>query len=147
MNFILNNRKLGWIMLFISIISLLWINTFGLNYHMNEMRIDKNNNNCLFNSQTSGCTMSFSEHASIWHEMFTILPQNILEFITTLVLFIIFTLTFIFWRNYFYIFYRQIALKFKLYKREHPQINLFSYFKEVFSSGILNTKIYKLATI
>ena len=147
MNPILKNNKVLKIIIAGAIISFLWINIFGLVYYMNEMRVGAKNSNCLFSGQTKECTMNFSEHVNIWHEMFTILPQNIFGFTSTLILFIILALTFIFWRNYFYIFSQRIYYRYKLYLKQHPQINLFNYLEEVFSSGILNKKIYKLAII
>lgn len=126
---------------------LLWIGTFGLLYHMDEMKIEGAKSNCLFGGEADGCAMNFSEHITIWHEMFTLIPQNILGFTSTIILFIALALTSVFWKNYFYIFSQEIALKFKLYIKEHPQINLFNYLREIFSKGILNTKKYKLVTI
>lgn len=147
MDFKFTNKNLPKIMLAISMIVLLWIGTFGLLYHIDGMNLEGNKSSCLFGSQKKECVMNFSEHINIWQEMFTLIPQNILEFTNTLILFMTLGLIFIFWKNYFYIFYEEIILKFSLYLREHPQIKLFNHLGEIFSSGILNTKIYKTATI
>lgn len=147
MNSILNNKKFGKVMLIISAIFFLWISIFGLVYHINEMSVGTEKSSCLFSGQTEGCAMNFSEHITIWHGMTTTIPQNIMEIISILIMSLVFVTAFILWQNYFYTLSKRIFSRFKLYIRQHPQINLFNYFKEVFSSGILNTKIYKVATI
>ncbi|MFA6392678.1 MAG: hypothetical protein WCW54_01130 [Candidatus Paceibacterota bacterium] len=147
MNSTLNNKKFGKIMLIISIVSLLWISTLGLVYHMNGMKFEGAKNSCLLGSENNGCAMNFSEHVTVWNEMFTLMPQNILNTTSSLVSFVLLFVIFVFARNYLSLYSRQIYLKFKLYIKEHPQINLFNYLGEIFSSGILNTKKYKLANI
>jgi len=148
MNSMLNNKKFGGILLIISAIFFLWISNFGLVYHMNEMSSKVASNICLFSTSSSGgCAMNFSEHIAFWQEMTLSLPQNIIDAISALLLMIALVAVAIFYKDYIFEFFKNITFQFRLYIKEHPQINLFNYLKEVFSSGILNTKIYKLATI
>lgn len=148
MNSIFTNKKLEKIMLIISAIFFLWISTFGLAYHMNEMKTGVADNSCLFStSSNGGCAMNLSEHITLWKEMITGLPQNIVGLINALILVILLAITIIFWHNFLSLLSRRIASQFKLYIKQHPQIKLFNYLGEVFSSGILNTKKYKLAII
>lgn len=147
MKSILNNKKLGGIMLLISMAFFLWVSIFGLIYHMNGMGVNTNKNNCLFNNQTTECSMGFREHITIWHGVFTIMPQNILNLIDAIILLISLTIIITFYRNNLSILSRRITSRFKLYLKEHPQIKLFNNLEEIFSSGILNTKIYKTVTI
>lgn len=148
MNLVFTNNKFGKILLIISAILFLWIGTFGLLYHMNEMGVEKNKNSCLFsNSASEACAMTFSEHITIWQGMTLSLPQNMAGVMGALLLLVTLALISIFWRNSLYLFSRHLFSRFKLYIKQHPQINLFNYLKEVFSRGILNTKKYKLATI
>lgn len=145
MNLVFTNNKFGKSLLIISAILFLWISTFGLLYHMNEMGVEKNS--CLFSSSDKDCAMTFSEHITIWQGMTLSLPQNITGTLGALLLLVALALVSIFWRNSLYLFSPHIFSRFKLYIKQHPQINLFNYLGEVFSSGILNTKKYKLATI
>lgn len=148
MNSIFNNKKLGGIMLIISAIFFLWISTFGLVYHMNEMKAGVADNSCLFSISSNGeCAMNLSEHITLWQEMITGLPQNIVGLINALILVILLAITIIFWQNSLSLFSRRISSRYRLYIKQHPQINLFNYLGEVFSSGILNTKIYETIKI
>ena len=147
MNLTAKNNKLGKILLIISAVLFVWISTFGLLYHMNEMGVEKNKNSCLFSSSDKDCAMTFSEHITIWQEMTLSLPQNIIGIVGALLLLVILALVSTFWRNSLYLFSPHIFSRFKLYIKQHPQMNLFNYLKEVFSSGILNKKRYELATI
>ena len=147
MNLIANNNKFGKILLIISAVFFLWISTLGLLYHMDEMSMESNKNSCLFSDSTESCVMTFTEHVALWQGMITGLPQNILSMMGTLLMMVALALAFTFYGNYLSEFSRRISSRFKLYIKQHPQINLFNYLGEVFSSGILNTKKYKLATI
>lgn len=147
MSLTLKNKKLPKIILITTVIYFLLVNTFGLLYHMSEMKIEEVKSNCLFSDQTNGCDMNFSEHITLWQGMTLSLPQNTIEITDALLLLVTLALAFTFYRNYILEFSRRISSRFRLYIKQHPQINLFNYLKEVFSSGILNKKIYKLATI
>ena len=147
MNLTANNNKFGKILLIISAVFFLWISSFGLMYHMNEMKLESTKNSCLFSDSTESCAMTFTEHVTLWQGMITTLPQNILGIMGALLTMMALTLVFTFYKNYLFEFTRRISVRYKLYIKQHPQINLFNYLGEVFSSGILNTKKYKLATI
>lgn len=147
MKLISTNKKSIKIIFIISSIFFLWISTFGLVFHIEEMQLEGNQSNCLFDDGTSGCAMNFSEHINIWNEIFTIVPQNILEMINILILSILLATTFIFWKKYRHISAKFILSRFRLYIKWHPHINLFNYLKEIFSRGILNTKIYETVII
>jgi hypothetical protein len=147
MNSIFKNNKIFKIILAGAVISFLWISTFGLLYHMNEMRIEGTKSNCIFGGESNGCAMNFSDHINIWHEIFTIIPNDIVGLVNSILLAILLITLVVFSKDYFYIFSRCIYCQYKLYLKQHPQIKLFNYLEDVFSSGILNTKKYKLATI
>lgn len=147
MNLTAKNNKFGKILLIISAVFFLWISTFGLLYHMDEMNMESNKNSCLFSDSTEACAMTFTEHVALWQGMIISLPQNILSMMGTLLMMVALALVFTFYRNYLFEFTRRISSRYRLYIKQHPQINLFNYLGEVFSSGILNTKKYKLATI
>jgi len=148
MNFILKNNKIWKIVLTLTAIFFLWVSTFGLLYHMDEMKSEIEKNACLFSfSSNEGCAMNFSEHIILWQGMITSLPQNTVELIDVLILIILLAITILFWHNSLSLLFRRIASRFRLYIREHPQINLFNYLGEMFSRGILNTKIYETVTI
>ncbi len=147
MKLMAKNNKFGKVLLIISALFFIWISSFGLMYHMNEMKLDSTKNSCLFSGSPEACAMTFSEHVTLWQGMTTTLPQNILGIMGTLLAMVTFALVFTFYRNYLFEFTRRISFRFRLYIKQHPQINLFNYLGEVFSSGILNTKKYKLATI
>lgn len=147
MSFVLKNKKVWKITFILTAIFLLWISTFGLLYHTNEMKIEGVKSDCLFSGQVEGCAMNFSEHITLWQKTIASLPQNTARLINSFILVILLVVAIVFWQNSFSLFSRRIASRFKLYIKQHPQINLFNYLGEVFSSGILNTKKYKLATI
>jgi len=147
MNLTANNKKFGKILLIISAVFFLWISSFGLMYHMNEMKLESTQNSCLFSGTEESCAMTFTEHVALWQGMTTSLPQGVLGVMSALLLMVALALVFTFYRNYLFEFTRQISSRYRLYIKQHPQINLFNYLGEVFSSGILNTKKYKLATI
>ena len=141
------NNNFGKILLIISAMFFIWISTLGLLYHMDEMNMESTKNSCLFGDSTESCAMTFTEHVTLWQGMTTTLPQNILGIMGALLAMVTLALVFTFYRNYLFEFTRRISSRFRLYIKQNPQINLFNYLGEVFSSGILNTKKYKLATI
>lgn len=141
MEFISSNNKFIKITFALIAFSFLWFGTFGLMYHMDEMKRDSQMGGCLFDGQSEICTMNFSEHISSWQSAFTTLPpSNILLNLLALAIFSVFVA--VFWRNPLFEFFDRIASRFKLYIKQHPQINFFDSLREAFSQGILNPKIY-----
>lgn len=147
MNSIFKNNKILKIILAGAVISFLWISTFGLLYHMNEMKLEGAKSNCIFSGESNGCAMNFSDHINIWHEIFTIIPNDIFGLVNSILLAILLATLIVFSKDYFHVFSRRIYCRYKLYIKQHREIKLFNFLAEVFSSGILNTKKYKLATI
>lgn len=141
------NNKFGQVLIIMSAVLFLWISSFGLLYHMNEMKLESTQNSCLFSGSEEACAMTFSEHVTLWQGMITSLPQNTFGVMGALLMMVALALVFTFYRNYLFEFTRRISSRYRLYIKQHPQINLFNYLGEVFSRGILNTKKYKLATI
>lgn len=146
MNFTLANKKFANIVFMVITISLLWFGTFGLMYHVDEMRQDSQMGGCLFDGQSEICTMNFSEHLSSWQSAFTSLPPN------TMLLSLLALATFLlsimaFWRDPLFEFYERSVYRWKLYIKQNPQINFFDSLREAFSQGILNPKIYNIATM
>ena len=145
MNFTLNNKKFWIIILTVVIISFLWISTFGLLY---GMKSKDSMSDCLFNNKVEkGCTMNFTEHVTLWQRMITSLPQQTFGLINILILIVLLSITTIFWQNSTSLFLWRIFYRFRLYIKQHPQIKRFNYLIEIFSRGILNTKIYKIIKI
>ena len=147
MNLISINKKFLKIAFMISIISFLWIGSLGLLYHMSPMNLDATQNGCLFGGASEPCAMTFSEHITLWQGIITILPQDTFGIIGALLVMVALAITFTFYRDYLFEFTQRIYSRYRLYIKQHPQINLFNYLKDIFSSGILNRKIYKIATI
>ena len=145
MNLTLVNKKLGEIMLVLTVILFLWVSIFGLLSHMNVMKMEGATDGCLFGltGETQVCPMNLSEHLSIWKEMFTSLPQNI-GLLGLLILAVVFIIIFTISKKFLFELYLRAAHRLKLYIKQNPQINIFNYLREVFSSGILNPKIYTL---
>ncbi len=122
-------------------VALLWFGTFGLIYHMDEMKQDGHIGGCLFSGQSEVCAMSFSEHVSFWRSAFTTMPpSNILLNLLILTIFSILMLAFR--RDSLFEFFDLISSRFKLYIKQHFQITFFDSLKEAFSQGILNPKTY-----
>lgn len=147
MNSILKNNKFFKIILAGAVISFLWISTFGLLYHMNEMRLEGAKSNCIFSGESNGCAMNFTDHINIWHEIFIVIPNDMVGLVNFILLAILLMTLVVLSKDYFYIFSRRIYCRYKLYIKQHREIKLFNFLAETFSSGILNTKKYKLATI
>ena len=142
MAFISANKSSVRIIFALTAVAFLWIGVFGLLHHMNEMKADSTAGGCLLNGQLEVCTMNFSEHIILWQKMFTILPRET-KLLSLFVLVILFAALIVFWQNFLREFSRRISSRWKLYARQHPQINLFNFLKEEFSRGILNPKIYE----
>ena len=146
MNFILTNKNISKITFILITISLLWVSIFSLLYHTNNMTFEGTKSDCLFsNKSNKGCAMNFEEHVNLWKGMVTSLPKDNIELMYTLALLLIIFI--IFDKNYFSEFSWRVFSRFKLYIKQHPQIKRFNYLIEIFSRGILNTKIYKIIKI
>lgn len=143
MNFIFANKNLVKIVLILATISFMWLGTFGLLNHMTGMKSDNQMNmeGCLFNGQEEICNMDFSEHLSVWRSMVTSLPQNF-GLLNILLLVIVFVVIIPFLHDPLSKLSKKIRSRYKLYIRQHPQINLFNFIKEIFSQGILNPKLF-----
>lgn len=99
---------------------------------------------CPFTVSSSICTMGFSEHLSLWQRMFTATLDNNVGLLVALGLTVLAV---------------SLVLKsletdrhkefiaYKFYKHEHQKSPVFNKLTELFSRGILNPKIYALATI
>lgn len=143
MEFISLNKKFIKITFALIAVSFVWFGTFGLLYHMDEMKQDGQMEGCLFDGQSEICTMNFSEHLSSWQSVFTSLPPNTV-LLSLLALAMFSVLITAFWRDSLFEFFDRIASRSKLYIKQHPQINFFDSLREAFSQGILNPKIYSL---
>ena len=141
MNFQLSNKKFVKILFIITTISFLWLGIFGLFNHMGGMQSDNMVSKCLFNGQTEMCTMSFSEHSTLWQWMMTTLPREV-GLLSLLVLTTLLTIKVIFSKNSFFEFIERVTARRRLYIKQHPQMRLFGELVESFSGGILNSKIY-----
>ncbi len=123
----------------ISLFTFIFIMLFGLNL---SMRMDKDGkmSNCpVMTHSSSICPMGPFEYLAKWQQMFQATAQ-------TNMLFLFITL---FSFNALFSFFRihltlapPKRLSFAFYKRDHPDINLFNYLQEAFSSGILQPKLY-----
>jgi FtsH-binding integral membrane protein len=123
------------------------LSVFGLSH---TAWMPKNDNGdmtgCIFTGQVMLCKMSIIEHISLWQSMFTALPQKSLALTALVVL----LLTAIFVTKNILdppSLSNNKASAQKLYLAQHPDIPLFDPLKEAFSRGILNPKIYELATL
>lgn len=147
MDFSLISKNLGKIVLILTMISFAWFGTFGLFYHVMEMGSDQMmDDGCLFNGQVEMCTMNFSEHLALWRETITSLPQSV-GLWSTLILAIISAVMVVLWRYSLFDFFKRAVSRWKLYLRKYPHLLLFNYLREIFSRGILNSKIYETVTL
>jgi hypothetical protein len=146
MNFMLVNNKFGKIALISAAILFLLVSAFGLINHMNEMKMMGAKDGCVLSGSNEVCPMNLSEHITLWQDMFTGLPQNYAMLgllVLAATLFAIFTL----WENSLIELCLRLSSRFRFYIKLHPHTNFFNYIKEVFSSGILNTKVYVVVKI
>ncbi|KKQ76788.1 MAG: hypothetical protein UT61_C0011G0019 [Candidatus Woesebacteria bacterium GW2011_GWA1_39_8] len=141
MEFISNKKTSFKIVFLLSVAALLWFGTFGLMYHMSEMKQDAQMSGCLFDGQSEICTMNFSEHLSSWQSAFTSLPTNTV-LLSLLALATFSLLIMAFWRDPLFEFYERAVYRWKLYIKHFSQIQIFNSLREAFSQGILNPKIY-----
>ena len=141
MNFILANKKFVNTVLILITITFLWFGTFGLLFHVNEMKVDSQMSNCLFNGQEEVCNMNVSEHLSVWQSMITSLPQTT-GLLGLLLLSVVLVAVFISLRDILSKLSEKIRFLYTLYIKQHPQISLYNFLREIFSQGILNPKLF-----
>lgn len=130
--------------LFIGILALVLLHAFSFGPAMG-METDKSGqmSACPFTEASSICKMGFSEHISLWQSMFTAtLNSNagILAIIGFIVLAVVLTL------KYLVTDKDKELIAYKSYDRKRS-IFLPNKLIELFSKGILNPKIYALATL
>ncbi len=142
MNFKISKKEFGKIAIILTIILFLWISTFGLLYYMSQMKLSSASS-CLFDGQgTTACTMNFSEHIALWQGLVRSIPATI-GFLSFFILLVALEPLKNFWNNFFIRFWDQSIFYWKLYLKQHPQIRLFNFLLEIFSSGILKPRIYE----
>ncbi len=151
MNLVSCNKIFTKIILSLIIVVFLTFNLFGLINSMSSMSMDSNGlatmSDCFLMTQTSMCSMGFAEHMNLWQLMFnTLIPSISLASVFILALALFFT-KILFNGNPFIQPLKFLTLRYKLYLKQHPLISLCGYLKEAFSRGIINPKIYALATI
>lgn len=136
-------KKLGRFLLVVGLIAFVAVAFFGISLTMGmEMRDDGSMGGCLFDGRAEMCAMSFTEHLSQWHSMFTVpTPQKALAFALLLLFAVVFVAIAIFKRNLLLLF-SYYTTRWRLYIRHNPELSLFNPLREAFSRGILNPKIY-----
>lgn len=141
MGFALSNKKFGKIVFVLTAISFLWLGTFGLFNHMNEMKQGGSMSGCIFNGHAEVCIMNVSEHIAIWQGMITALPQKA-GFAGLFALAVLFAVIIASYKNSFFDFFELAGFRWRLYTKQHNKISFFDSLREIFSQGILNPKIY-----
>lgn len=107
-----------------------------------EMNSEGEMTGCAFmvGDQSQICTMTLAEHLSSWQKLFTAIPQT-----ASLLLFILaLGPTSLFWKPPL-VLCKTLAYFLKLYFRRHPDLHFFHFLRELFSRGILHSKIYSQA--
>lgn len=130
--------------LFVAVFSFVLLYAFSFGSVMG-MNIDKHGqmSACPFSVATSICTMTFSEHLNLWQSMFNATLDNNAGLLITLGLIVIaVSLTL----KYLEKDRGKELLAYKLYTYEYQKPPVFNKLIELFSRGILNPKIYALAT-
>lgn len=141
------SKKLAVPLLTLGFFVFVTMSIFGLG-HMSGMGANKDGNmeGCIFTGKTMLCKMSIVEHISLWQGMFTAMPQESLMFMALLVL----SVAVVFIAKNILAPPRlsdSEALTKRFCLKEHPDLSFFDPLKEAFSQGILNSKIYELATL
>lgn len=114
----------------------LLMSTAGILFYVCEMKSDGTMgamSGCMFDGKTEMCAMNFVDHVTFWQGMFTSIPQIVLYVVVA---------AFVCFQHPLLELFQRIATRFRLYKKQHPNIKLFNFFQEVLSSGILQPKIY-----
>ena len=120
---------------------------FGVSHTLGmEMKDDGTMGGCLFDGRAEICPMTLIEHLSVWQGMFTATPQKAGLFSLLVILATAFVVL-IFSQHFRLLLLGLLTSRHKLYLRVNPQLLLFDPLKEAFSQGILNPKIYELATL
>jgi hypothetical protein len=120
-----------------AIFTLLFIGSFGLNLAMSMDEGGKMNNCPLMSNPSSFCQMGVGEHIAKWQQMFQALPFS--------GAFSLFLLGFVLavWslsqRTYFSL---APPLKLRLYKKEHPDREMFNPLLLAISKGTLQPRFY-----
>lgn len=126
----------------ILVLGILYILSFGI---LMGMETDRHGDmaTCPLTVASSLCRMNFSEHLSMWQSMFTATLDNgtLLLIVGLLVLAI--ALAFKSLDTY----QDQKFKSYQFYSYKHQKNLVFNKFLELFSQGILNPKIYSLATL
>lgn len=98
---------------------------------------------CPFTMVSSLCTMSFSEHLSLWQSMFTANLDNGALLLILGFIFLAFSVAF----KHLDTSQGQELKSYRFYVYKHSKNPTFDKLLELFSQGILNPKIYDLATL
>lgn len=138
------SSKLATTLYVITAITFLWFALFGLIYHMGGVMATDAAEGCLFGGETRVCTMTFSKHISLWRGVITSLPERIGLFAIFALLVPLISFA-SFAKGSLGEFFRRIALRWRLYRKQNPHIKLFDFLREAFSRGILNPKVFNLA--
>ncbi len=129
------------------IVLLTWVSTFGLFYYMSQMKANNSMDICLFNGgQAKTCTMNFSEHLALWQKLVRALPVSG-GLLVLFSLIIVFNTFYYFLSHFSLLFLEKSFFRWKLYLREHPHLSTFNFLLELFSQGILHSKIYSTLAI
>ncbi len=140
------NNKIAQIAIFFAALPFLWLGAFGLIFHSGGMKTAMATNGCLFDGGHEVCAMDVSEHVSVWQGMFTGLPQTI-DLTTLMLLALAFVVGVTLVKKLFSGPAELAIDRAKLYFKSHERLPFFYYLKEIFSAGILNSKIYASVAI
>ena len=128
-------------------ISFLWLGTFGLLHSMGKMGVGNTaSSGCIFDGPSEVCTMNFSEHIAFFEELSTNLPGNA-KLIELLVMTLALVVGLLLGLRSMRGSVERLILKLKLYLEHNHRVRLFDYLLREFREGILNPKIYAIATI
>jgi len=122
------------------------VSLFGLG-HTAGMKANDNGNmeGCIFTGKTMLCEMGVIEHISLWHGMFTAMPQKVSALLALIVLLIVAAFVVINYSPHITDIKQKTPQR--LYLLNHPNINLFDPIRRVFSRGIIHPKIYEFANL
>lgn len=140
-------QKLAVFFLALGFFAFVTLSIFGLG-HMSGMTASENGDmaGCIFTGKTMLCKMSVVEHISLWQSMLTVAPQ---ENLMLLALFTLFIAVIFMTKNIpvpLDLSRGETQIR-RFYLKEHSNLSFFNPLKEAFSQGILNPKIYGLATL
>lgn len=132
--------------LFAVVLSLVLFYSFSFGPVMG-MEVDKHGqmSACPFTQASSICKMGVSEHLSLWQRMFTATLDNNAGLLVTIGLTVLFATSLAL--KFLEIDRHKELMAYKFYTYEHQKSSAFNKLIELFSQGILNPKIYALATL